>query len=99
MLTPAQWLAYIACGGVLAAIVFGVSVVAVPLIIDRHASASQAMRTSLRVTLANFPAMIVWAGLIVIVTAIGFVTLLVGMVIVAPLLGYATWHAYRDLIA
>ena len=99
MLTPSQWLTYIACGGVLAAIVFGVSVVAVPLIIDRHASASDAMRTSLRVTLANFPAMLVWAGLIVIVTAIGFATLLVGMVIVAPLLGYATWHAYRDLIA
>jgi uncharacterized membrane protein len=57
------------------------------------------MRTSLRVARANFPAMVVWAGLIVIVTALGFVTLLVGMVIVAPLLGYATWHAYRDLIA
>jgi len=99
MLTPSQWLTYIACGGVLAAIVFSVSVVAVPLIIDRHASTSDAMRTSLRVTLANFPAMLVWAGIIVIVTAIGFATLLVGMVIVAPLLGYATWHAYRDLIA
>jgi uncharacterized membrane protein len=99
MLTPSQWLSYVACGGVLAAIVFGVSVVAVPLIIDRRASASEAMRTSLRVARANFAAMIVWAGLIVIVTVIGFVTLLVGMVIVAPLLGYATWHAYRDLIA
>ena len=43
--------------------------------------------------------MLVWAGLIVGLTAIGFFTLLVGMVIVTPLLGYATWHAYRDLIA
>ena len=43
--------------------------------------------------------MIVWAGLIVGLTAIAFVTLLAGMVVVAPLLGYATWHAYRDLIA
>ena len=47
---------------------------------------------------ANLPAMIVWALLIVGLTAVGFLTLLVGMVVVAPLLGYATWHAYRDLI-
>jgi uncharacterized membrane protein len=99
MLTPSQVLGYVACGGVLAAIVFVVSVVSVPLIIERHASASEAMRVSLRVTFANLPAMLVWAGLIVGLTAIGFVTLLVGMVVVAPLLGYATWHAYRDLIA
>jgi len=40
----------------------------------------------------------VWAVLIVALTVLGFVTLLVGMVFVAPLLGYATWHAYRDLV-
>ena len=94
----AQMLGYVACGAVLAAIVFAVSVVAVPLIIDRHARASEAMRASLRATFANLPAMLVWAGLIVALTALGFVTLLLGMVIVAPLLGYATWRAYRDLI-
>jgi len=99
MLTPSQLLGYVVWGGVLAAIVFAVSVVSVPLIIDRHASAAEAIRASLRVTFANLPAMVVWAGLIVGLTAIGFVTLLVGMVFVAPLLGYATWHAYRDLIA
>ena len=99
MLTPSQLLGYIVCGGVLAAIVFALSVVSVPLIIERHASASDAMRASLRVTFANLPAMVVWAGLIVGLTAIGFLTLLIGMVVVAPLLGYATWHAYRDLIA
>jgi uncharacterized membrane protein len=99
ILTPSEVLGYVVCGGVLAAIVFALSVVAVPLIIDRHASASEAMRTSLRVTFANLPAMVVWAGLIVGLTAIGFLTLLIGMLVVAPLLGYATWHAYRDLIA
>jgi uncharacterized membrane protein len=98
MPTPSQVLGYVLCGGVLAAIVFGVSVVSVPLMIDRHARASDAMRASLRVTFANFPAMALWAGIIVGLTAIGFLTLLVGMVVVAPLLGYATWHAYRDLI-
>jgi uncharacterized membrane protein len=94
-----QVLGYIVCGAVLAVIVFVVSVVAVPLMIDRHASATDAIRASARATFANLPAMLVWAALIVGLTAIGFITLLVGMVVVAPLLGYATWHAYRDLVA
>jgi uncharacterized membrane protein len=89
----------VGCGAVLAGIVFAMSVVAVPLIIDRHASASEAIRASIRATLTNLPAMLIWAGLIVGLTVIGFVTLLIGMVVIAPLLGYATWHAYQDLIA
>lgn len=99
MLTTPQLLGYLACGAVLAGIVFAVSVVAVPLIIDRHAGAGEAIRVSLRATFTNLPAMLLWALLIVGLTALGFLTLLVGMVIVTPLLGYATWHAYRDLIA
>ena len=98
-LTAGQILGYVGCGAILAAMVFAVSIVSVPLIIDRHASASEAIRASLRATLSNLPAMLLWSALIVAVTALGFVTLLLGMVIVAPLLGYATWHAYRDLIA
>ena len=97
--SAAQILGYVGCGAVLAGIVFVMSVVAVPLIIDRHAGAADAIRASLRATLFNLPAMLVWAALIVGLTVLGFVTLLVGMVFVAPLLGYATWHAYRDLIA
>lgn len=99
VLSPRQLLSYAGCGAVLAGIVFAVSVVAVPLIIDKHASASEAIRASIRATLANLPAMIVWAGLIVGLTVIAFVTCLIGMVVIAPLLGYATWHAYRDLVA
>ena len=97
--SAAQVVGYVGCGAVLAAVVFAVSVVSVPLIIDRHASASDAIRASLRATANNLPAMLAWAALIVVITALGFATLLIGMVIVAPLLGYATWHAYRDLIA
>lgn len=98
-LSAVQVLGYVAAGAILAAFVFTVSVVAVPLLIDRHATAGEAIRASARATVANLPAMLVWSALIVAVTAIGFATLLLGMVIVAPLLGYATWHAYRDLIA
>ena len=96
--TGPQVLAYITSGAVLAGIVFSLSVVSVPLIIDRNASAIEAVWTSLRVTFSNVPAMLVWAVLIVGLSSLGFATLLLGMVVVAPVLGHATWHAYRDLV-
>ena len=93
-----QVLAYIIIGGLLATGVFCVSVVAIPLIIDRHASAGQAMRASLNAVFRNVPAMILWSGLILALTIIGYAPLLGGLLIVAPLLGHATWHAYKDMI-
>ncbi len=97
-LNRSQILAYVGSGAVLAAIVFTLSVVAVPLIIDRHASAAEAMWASVKATLSNLPAMVIWGALIVALTALGFITLLLGMIVVAPLLGHATWHAYKDLV-
>jgi uncharacterized membrane protein len=94
-----QILAYVGSGAVLAGIVFAVSVVAVPLIIERHVNAVDAMWVSIKAMFANLPAMVIWSSLIVALTAFGFLTLLVGMIVVAPLLGHATWHAYRDLVA
>ena len=96
--TTREVIAYFSSGAVFAVTVFVLSVVAVPLIIDRHATATEAMWASVRASLHNFPAMMVWAALIVGLTALGFVTLLLGMIVIAPLLGHATWHAYRDLI-
>lgn len=96
--TTREVLAYFSSGAIFAVAVFVLSVVAVPLIIDRHATASEAMWASLKASLRNIPAMVVWAALIVGLTALGFVTLLLGMIVVAPLLGHATWHAYRDLV-
>lgn len=94
-----EMLAYVGSGAVIAAVAFTLSVVSVPLIIDRHASALDAMWISVQTTFRNLPAMIVWSALIVVLTALGFATFLIGMIIVAPILGHATWHAYRDLIA
>jgi uncharacterized membrane protein len=93
-----QVLAYIVVGGVLATAVFAVSVVAIPLIIDRHASAGQAMSASINAVLHNIPAMIVWSALILLLTVIGYAPLLCGLLIIAPLLGHATWHAYQGMI-
>jgi uncharacterized membrane protein len=97
-MTRTQVLSYVVIGGLLACVVFARSVVSVPLIIDRDTDSATAVKTSMRVTLADLPAMIVWAALIVVLVGIGFGTFLVGMVVVFPLLGHATWHAYRDLV-
>ena len=93
-----QVLAYVVIGAVLATGVFAVSVVAIPLIIDRHATAGQAMRASVNAVFHNIPAMVVWSGLILLLTVIGYATLLFGLLVIAPLLGHATWHAYKGMI-
>lgn len=95
----AEILIYVGTGAVFAAVVFAMSVVAVPLIIDKHVTAGEAIAVSVKATLANPAAMLRWAALIVGLTALGFFTLLIGMIYIAPLLGHATWHAYRDLVA
>ncbi len=96
--TRAQLLSYIGVGALLALLVFVLSVVTVPAIIDQHLGASQAMGLSVDVVRSSPAAMIVWSGLLAVLTVIGFATLLFGMLVVIPLLGHATWHAYRDLV-
>jgi uncharacterized membrane protein len=96
--TREQLLPYVASGALLAAIVFCLSAVAIPLIIDRNASATEAVLISAKATARNLPAMLIWSALIVLLTAFGFVTLMLGLIVIAPLLGHASWHAYRDLI-
>jgi uncharacterized membrane protein len=96
--TRVQLVSYVAVGALLALLVFVLSVVTVPSIIDQHLGAWQAMCRSIDAVRANPSAMVVWSALLVVLTAIGFVTLLFGMLVVIPLLGHATWHAYRDLV-
>jgi uncharacterized membrane protein len=90
---------FIGIGTVLAITVFVTSAVSVPLIIDRDQDPLSAIRTSARVVVRNWPAMSLWAALIVILTAVGVATFGVGLVVLFPVLGYATWHSYRDLVA
>lgn len=97
-LSGEQIAAYLFSGAVLALMVFVMSVVTIPMIIDRHVDAATAIKTSLRVSLKDIPAMVLWAAIIVVLVAIGFATFLVAMVVIFPLLGHATWYAYRDLV-
>lgn len=89
---------YLSTGAVFALVAFIVSAVSAPMIFDRAANVRTAIVTSIKAVGTNPLAMIVWAALIAGLTAIGFATLLLGLAIVFPVLGHATWHAYRDLI-
>ncbi len=89
---------WLAMGGALAAPIFASSAVAMPLMLDRRISLLEAVLTSWRVVLANPIPMAVWAGLIMLLVLLGFATLLLGLTILVPVLGHASWHAYRDLV-
>ena len=92
-------LAYLCVGGFFAVLVFAISVVSVPMMLDRNTDGIVAVLTSLRVFTANVPAMIVWGILIVALTMAGFAAWFVGLAVAVPVIGHATWHAYRDLVA
>ena len=89
---------YLATDAAFAFAAFLVSAVSAPMIFDRDIAVRSAMLTSLRVVAANPAPMLLWAGMIAALTALGFATLLFGLIVVLPLLGHATWHAYRDLV-
>ena len=87
-----------AVGSVFALVTFAFSAFSLPMICDRDADAITAVVTSVNAVLRNKQAMAVWIALIVALTAIGFATALLGLVVTIPLLGYATWHGYRDTV-
>jgi uncharacterized membrane protein len=91
-------LTYLVTGAVLALLAFVISAVAAPMLYDRGIPTGDAIFTSAKTALFNPVAMAVWAVLVAVLTAIGFATLLIGLVVILPVLGHATWHAYRDLI-
>ena len=87
-----------AIGGVLAILAFAISVTAFPMLLDRDVGAAAAIATSVRATLVNWRVMTGWAALIVMFTVAGIVTGCIGLIVTMPLIGHASWHAYRDLV-
>ena len=90
--------AYVIVGAVLAIVVFALSAISIPLLMDRDTDGVTAAMTSLRAVQTNFDTMMLWAVMIVLLVGIGFASMMVGMVILLPLVGHASWHAYRDLV-
>jgi uncharacterized membrane protein len=88
----------IAVGGVIAAFTFMISAVTVPLLMDREVDVVTAIQTSMHAVRLNWQAMTLWACLIVMFVGIGMATFYIGLTVAMPLVGHATWHAYRDLV-
>lgn len=87
-----------AVGSIFALLTFIFSAFSLPMICDREADAVTAIVTSVNAVLRNKRAMALWACVIVGLTAIGFATAMIGLAVTIPVLGHATWHAYRDTI-
>jgi len=85
-------------GGALAVLAFAISAISLPALLDRDIGAVEAIALSLHATFRNWRVMIGWAGLIALFTAGGLVTAYLGLIVTLPLVGHASWHAYRDLV-
>lgn len=85
-------------GGAMAAPIFASTVVAMPLLLDRRITLMEAVLTSWRVVMVNPVPMALWAMLIAGLTSLGLGSALLGLVVVVPVLGHASWHAYRDVV-
>ncbi|SDB73221.1 Uncharacterized membrane protein [Belnapia rosea] len=84
-------------GFLLAAGSFALAAVSLPMLVDRDISWLEAATISIQAVMENRQAMALWAGLIVLFTGLALVPFFLGLVVVLPLIGHATWHAYRDL--
>ncbi len=86
-------------GAVFATIAYAVSVVSIPMILDRpDVDVITAIVTSVRTVQQNPVPMLFWAVLIAAFTALGMLALYIGLIVTLPLIGHASWHAYRDLV-
>lgn len=85
-------------GGLVAAVVFAATVVSPPLLLGRIIGLKSALLTSVRAAGDNPAPMALWAALIMVATALSLATAMLGFVIVIPVIGHASWHAYRELV-
>lgn len=94
------WLIVIGCGAgfLFALVALCLSVVAFPLILDRHTSAGEGMVTSLRVTAKNPVPVAAWGLIVAALLVLGSLPVFLGLAVVIPLLGHATWHLYRKAV-
>ena len=95
------WLIGVGCGvGFLFALVaLCISVVSFPMMLDRHAGAGEAMVTSLRVAAKNPVTIAAWGLIVAALLVLGSLPFFLGLAVIIPLLGHATWHLYREVVA
>ncbi len=88
----------ISVGAVIAFFVFAISAVSVPMLMDCRGNALSAVLTSLAAVRKNWKTMLLWAYLLAMFAGAGLLTLYIGLAFAFPLVGHATWHAYRDVV-
>jgi len=86
-------------GSIFAALIFAVSVVSIPMILDRQTDAISSGLTSIRLCLAQPGVLLLWGALITLLVALAMLPGFLGLLVVGPVLGHATWHAYRAAVA
>ncbi|MCU7892767.1 MAG: DUF2189 domain-containing protein [Candidatus Thiodiazotropha sp. (ex Ustalcina ferruginea)] len=91
-------IASITVGFLFAWCAYVISVITVPMLIDRKVDGFTAIRFSIKSVLKNMPAMMLWAFLIVLIVGLGLMTYYVGLIVALPLIGHGSWHAYRSLV-
>ncbi|MDJ0807679.1 MAG: DUF2189 domain-containing protein [Gammaproteobacteria bacterium] len=96
--SPAFLAAGIISGGIIAFGVFAITVISIPMLIDRNTNVPNAITTSYKAVLKNPRPLMLWAALIVMFVMMGILTFYIGFIISMPIIGYATWHAYSDLV-
>jgi len=87
-----------AVGAIFAAFTFAASVFSLPFIANRNVDVVTAVVSSINAVLRNRWTMFVWAVLVAMLTLVGFVTAMIGFIVIIPWLGYATWHGYREAL-
>ena len=89
---------YTCVGSVFAGLIFVSSVVSIPAIMDRQADAISAALTSIRACLENPLVMLWWGALIVLLILVAMLPYFAGLIVLGPVVGHATWHAYREVM-
>jgi uncharacterized membrane protein len=90
--------AWLAVGAVFAGLIFAVSVVSIPMLLDRPVDAITAGLTSLRLVLTQPGVMLWWGALIAVLVGAAMLPWFAGLVVVGPVIGHASWHAYRRAV-
>ena len=91
--------AWVGVGAIFAGLIYAVSVVSIPMILHRQTDAITAGLTSLRLVLTQTPVMIFWGALITVLVVLALLPWFAGLLLVGPVLGHASWHAYRAAVA
>jgi uncharacterized membrane protein len=85
-------------GAVFAGLIYAVSVVAIPMILDRQTDAITAALTSLRLVLTQTPVMLAWGAIVTMLVVLALLPGFAGLLVVGPWLGHASWHLYRHAV-